>query len=55
MRDPAAVPVRLADYRPPAWTVEAVDLVFELDREASEVEAVLELRCDAPGDRESVV
>ncbi len=49
MRDPDAAPVRLADYRPPAWTVEAVDLVFELDREESEVEAVLALRCDVPG------
>ena len=46
----SALPVvRLADYRPPAWTVEAVELVFELGHDATEVEATLELRCDAAG------
>ena len=49
MTDHAAAPVRLADYRPPAWTVESVALVIDLDRDASEVEATLSLRCDEPG------
>ncbi|MGL6290006.1 MAG: aminopeptidase N [Silanimonas sp.] len=48
MTEAAASPVRFADYRPPAWTVESVALAFALDREASEVEATLELRCDSP-------
>lgn len=41
--------IRLSDYRPPAWTVESADLLFELGREASEVEVSLALRCDVPG------
>ncbi len=41
---PAAI--RLADYRPPAWRVETVSLVFELDADATEVEATLALRPD---------
>ena len=49
MTDTAPTPIRLVDYRPPAWTITDVTLVFELDREASEVEATLVLRCDAPG------
>jgi aminopeptidase N len=49
MTDSAAPAVRLADYRPPAWTVEAVELAFELGREATEVDATLDLRCDVAG------
>ena len=45
----ASPPVRLADYRPPAWTITDVALVFELDREESEVDAILSLRCDSRG------
>jgi aminopeptidase N len=41
--------VRLADYAPPSWTITDVALVFDLDRDAAEVDATLALRCDAPG------
>jgi len=45
--DPNAVlPVRLADYRPPAWRVDHAELVFELGIDATEVAARLTLRCD---------
>ena len=36
-------PILLADYRAPAWTVEHVDLVFDLGIDRSEVEATLTL------------
>ena len=42
--------VRLADYRPPAWTVPQVELEFDLDIEATEVTARLHLRRDAHQD-----
>ena len=45
----ASPPIRLVDYRPPAWTIEDVHLAFDLDAEATEVEATLMLRCDLPG------
>ncbi|HEY4292721.1 aminopeptidase N [Luteibacter sp.] len=35
--------IRLADYRPPAWAVEHVDLVFDLGIDRTEVAATLEL------------
>ena len=37
MNDAAPSPVLLADYRPPAWRVEAVRLTFRLDPEATRV------------------
>ena len=46
---PTATPVRLADYRPPAWTVTDVRLAFDLGRDVAEVGATLSLRCDSPG------
>ncbi len=42
-------PIRLADYQPPAWTVQSVELLFDLDRDATEVDATLQLRCDLAG------
>jgi aminopeptidase N len=38
--------IRLADYRPPAWRVSEVELLFELDAAATEVEATLQLQRD---------
>jgi aminopeptidase N len=49
MTDTPPLPIRLADYRPPAWTITDVVLEVDLGAEASEVEATLALRCDAPG------
>ncbi|MCZ8115757.1 aminopeptidase N [Silanimonas sp.] len=49
MTDQVSPPIRLLDYRPPAWTITDVALVFELERESSVVEATLALRCDEPG------
>jgi aminopeptidase N len=48
MTDQASPPIRLAEYRAPAWTITDVALVFDLERESSEIEATLMLRCDAP-------
>ncbi len=42
----AAAAIRLADYRPPAWRVAQVELRFELDAEATEVDATLHLQPD---------
>ncbi|MDE2320095.1 MAG: aminopeptidase N, partial [Rhodospirillales bacterium] len=42
-------PVKLADYRPPAFLVEHVALEFELDPQATIVKARLKLRRNAPG------
>ncbi|HET8765339.1 MAG TPA: aminopeptidase N [Rhodanobacter sp.] len=42
-----AVPVRLADYQPPAWHVDHVELVIDLGIDATEVAATLVLRRDA--------
>jgi aminopeptidase N len=44
--DNAAAPIRLRDYRPPAWRVESVALIFELDAAATEVLATLHLSPD---------
>jgi aminopeptidase N len=46
---PIAIPTethahRLADYRPPAFLVDSVDLIFDLDPAATRVRATLELR-----------
>ena len=41
MSDTAPPPIRLTDYRPPAWTITDVALVFDLERESSAVEATL--------------
>ncbi|MBB5207458.1 aminopeptidase N [Chiayiivirga flava] len=38
--------IRLADYAPPPWRVTHVDLVFDLDAEATQVEATLALQPD---------
>ena len=40
----ARAPTRLADYRAPAWWVDAIALRFELDFEATEVHARLAIR-----------
>ncbi len=39
-------PIRLADYRPPAWRVLHAALVFDLDADATEVTATLRLAPD---------
>jgi aminopeptidase N len=44
MRTEEARPVRLADYRPPDWLVETVDLVVALDPAATRVRATLALK-----------
>ena len=44
MRTEEARPVRLADYRPPDWLVETVDLVVVLDPVATRVRATLALK-----------
>ena len=49
MTDSLLPPIRLADYRPPAWTVTDVALVVDLGAETSGIEATLTLRCDAIG------
>ncbi|MCG6116958.1 MAG: aminopeptidase N [Aquimonas sp.] len=42
----ASAPVQRLDYRPPAWRIPRVGLVFELDAERSVVEAELALQPD---------
>jgi len=44
MRTEDSRPVRLADYRPPEWLVETVELDVALDPEATRVRATLALR-----------
>ena len=46
----ASLPIRLADYRAPAWRVERVELDFELGIDATEVAARLLLRRDPAQD-----
>jgi aminopeptidase N len=46
----ASLPIRLADYRPPAWRVERAELDFELGIDATEVAARLLLRRDPAQD-----
>jgi len=48
--DAASLPIRLADYRAPAWRVEHVELDFELGIDATEVAAKLLLRRDPAQD-----
>lgn len=43
-------PIRLAEYRPPAWTVGQVELEFDLGIDASEVRSRLHLRRDRAQD-----
>ena len=44
MRTEDARPVRLADYRPPDWLVETVELDVLLDPKATRVRATLTLK-----------
>jgi len=44
MRTEQALPVRLADYRPPDWLVETVELDVSLDPKATRVRAALQLK-----------
>ena len=44
--DTTAQPVRLVDYRPPAWRVDNVTLDFDLGIDHTEVTTQMELRCD---------
>src|SRR4051794_26555202 len=44
MRTEQALPIRLEDYRPPAWLVETVDLDVSLDPTATRVRATLLLK-----------
>ncbi len=37
-------PVLLADYRPPVWLTDTVDLTFRLDPESTEVTSVQHVR-----------
>src|SRR5210317_1932381 len=43
-------PIRLADYRPPTFAVDTVDLRFELDPEATRVTSRLAVRRQAEGE-----
>lgn len=45
----ARTPIYLADYRPPVFLVDHVDLDFELDPQATIVKARLQLRRNTPG------
>ncbi|HUN92883.1 MAG TPA: aminopeptidase N [Burkholderiaceae bacterium] len=44
MRDPNSAPVLRSDYRPPPYLVDRIDLVFDLDAEATEVTSTLWMR-----------
>ncbi|TBR36030.1 MULTISPECIES: aminopeptidase N [Dyella] len=46
----STAPIRLSDYRAPAWRVERVELVFDLDIDSSEVTSRLHLRRDPAQD-----
>jgi len=39
-------PIRLSDYRAPAWRVESVELAFDLGIDTTELHSRLQLRCD---------
>ena len=45
-----SAPIRLSDYRAPAWRVETVELDFDLGIDASEVLTRLHLRRDPAQD-----
>lgn len=45
-----AAPIRLADYRAPAWRVDSVELSFDLGIDATELSARLHLRRDPAQD-----
>lgn len=51
MRTEQAQPVRLLDYRPPAWLVDKVDLDIALDPSATKVRAALTLRPNPAADQ----
>jgi aminopeptidase N len=55
MRTDTASPVRLADYRPPDWAVDTVDLDVRLHATATQVKAVLAMKPSAPGSRVPLV
>jgi aminopeptidase N len=44
--DPTPSPIHLADYRPPAWQVEQIELEFDLGIDSTEVYARLHLKRD---------
>jgi len=44
MRTEQALPVRLADYRPPDWLVETIELDVSLDPKATRVRAALQIK-----------
>ncbi|GAB4356403.1 MAG: aminopeptidase N [Methylohalobius crimeensis] len=44
MREGTPEPIRLADYQPPAYWVDRIDLTFDLDPETTRVEAKLDVR-----------
>ncbi|HET6806461.1 MAG TPA: aminopeptidase N [Frateuria sp.] len=48
--DQTPSPIRLDDYRPPAWTVDQIELEFDLGIDSSEVRARLHLRRDPAQD-----
>ncbi len=50
MTNPAPQPIRLADYRPTPYLIDAVELVFTLDPQATEVRARLSLRPNPASD-----
>ena len=47
---PAPQAVRLADYRPPAFLVDEVELTFELEPLATVVRSLQRLRRNRPGE-----
>ncbi|MFZ4601602.1 MAG: aminopeptidase N [Caulobacterales bacterium] len=49
MRDDAARPIKLADYRPPDYVIDDIALVFELDPDATHVRARSQVRRNGDG------
>jgi aminopeptidase N len=49
MRDETARPIRLADYRPPDFLIDDIDLSFDLDPQETRVRARSRVRCREPG------
>jgi aminopeptidase N len=49
MRTEEHRPIRLADYRPPDWLIDTVDLDFSLDPSATTIRAKLKLKPNAVG------
>ena len=44
---------RLADYRPPSFLIDTVDLAFDLDEAATRVRSRLAMRRNPAGDRDA--